>query len=75
LPTPIDIHEFIKLSETHPVIDVRTPAEFNQGHICDALNLPIFTNEERVVIGTLYKKEGKQPAVLKRLGNCWTEAS
>jgi tRNA 2-selenouridine synthase len=67
LPTPIDIHEFIKLSEIHPVIDVRTPAEFNQGHICDALNLPIFTNDERVVIGTLYKKEGKQPAILKGL--------
>lgn len=67
MPTPIDIHEFIKLSEIHPVIDVRTPAEFNQGHICDALNLPIFTNEERVVIGTLYKKEGKQPAILKGL--------
>ena len=67
MPTPIDIKEFLKLSETHPILDVRTPAEFAQGHIVGALNLPIFTNEERVIIGTLYKKEGKQPAVLKGL--------
>lgn len=67
MPTPINITEFLKLSETHPILDVRTPAEFAQGHIVGALNLPIFTNEERVIIGTLYKKEGKQPAVLKGL--------
>jgi len=67
LPAPVDIKEFLKLSETHPVLDVRTPAEFAQGCIIGAQNLPLFTNEERVIIGTLYKKEGKQPAVLKGL--------
>ena len=67
MPTPINIEEFLKLSETHPILDVRTPAEFAQGHIPGAFNFPIFTNEERVIIGTLYKKEGKQPAVLKGL--------
>lgn len=67
MPTPINIEEFLKLSETHPILDVRTPAEFAHGHIPGAFNLPIFTNEERVIIGTLYKKEGKQPAVLKGL--------
>jgi len=67
LPTPIDINQFLKLSETHPILDVRTPAEFAQGHIPGAINLPIFTNEERIIIGTLYKKEGKQPAILKGL--------
>ena len=67
MPTPINIEEFTKLSDTHPILDVRTPAEFAQGHIPGAINLPIFTNEERVIIGTLYKKEGKQPAILKGL--------
>lgn len=67
MPTPINIEEFIKLSEIHPILDVRTPAEFTQGHIPGAINFPIFTNEERIIIGTLYKKEGKQPAVLKGL--------
>ena len=67
MPTPLDINQFLKLSEIHPILDVRTPAEFAQGHIVGALNLPLFTNEERVLIGTLYKKEGKQPAILKGL--------
>lgn len=67
MPSSVNINEFLKLSESHPILDVRTPAEFKQGHIIGAINLPIFTNEERIIIGTLYKKEGKQPAVLKGL--------
>jgi tRNA 2-selenouridine synthase len=67
LATSVNIDEFLKLSEQHPIVDVRTPAEFEHGHIPDACNLPIFTNEERAVIGTLYKQQGKQPAVLKGL--------
>lgn len=67
MPTPIDIKEFIKLSEQHPIIDVRTPAEFEQGHIPGAYNIPLFTNDERKIIGTIYKQEGKQPAILKGL--------
>ncbi len=67
MPTPIDINEFIRLSEQHPVVDVRTPAEFEQGHIPSAINLPIFSNEERAIVGTIYKKEGREPAILKGL--------
>ena len=67
MSTSVNIVEFLKLSETHPVLDVRTPAEFEQGHIVGAINFPLFTNEERKIVGTLYKQEGKQPAVLKAL--------
>lgn len=67
MPSAVNINEFLKLSEIHPVIDVRTPAEFEQGHIPGAINIPLFTNEERKIIGTLYKQEGKQPAILKGL--------
>ena len=67
MPTSVNINEFLKLSEQHPILDVRTPAEFEQGHIPGAINFPLFTNEERVIVGTLYKKEGKQIAVLKGL--------
>ena len=49
------------------MIDVRTPAEFEQGRIPGAFNIPLFTNEERIIIGTIYKQEGKQPAILKGL--------
>lgn len=67
MPQSINISEFLKLAEQHPILDVRTPAEFEAGHIPRAKNLPLFTNEERVIIGTLYKREGKQPAILKGL--------
>ncbi len=50
-----------------PLLDVRTPAEYEHAHIPGAINLPLFSNEERVVIGTLYKKQGKDKAVEKGL--------
>jgi tRNA 2-selenouridine synthase len=67
MPSSVHIDEFLKLSEAHPILDVRTSAEFEQGHIPGAYNLPLFSNEERKIIGTLYKQEGKQPAILKGL--------
>lgn len=57
--------EFYSLSSKHPVIDVRTPAEYEHGHIPGAVNIPLFTNEERATIGTLYKEHGKKSAMLK----------
>lgn len=36
------------------VIDLRTPAEFAEDHIPGAVNLPLFDNGERAIIGTLY---------------------
>jgi len=67
MPSSLDIYEFLKLAETHAMIDVRTPAEYEHGHIPGATNLPLFSNEERVTIGTLYKQEGKEAAILKGL--------
>ncbi|HTA27497.1 MAG TPA: tRNA 2-selenouridine(34) synthase MnmH [Bacteroidia bacterium] len=61
----VSASEFCSLSKNYPVIDVRTPAEFEHGHIPGAINIPLFTNEDRVVVGTLYKEQGKQPAMLK----------
>ncbi|MDQ3111446.1 MAG: tRNA 2-selenouridine(34) synthase MnmH [Bacteroidota bacterium] len=50
-----------------PVIDVRSPAEFLSGHIPGAFNMPLFTNEERAEVGTIYKQSGKEMAVLRGL--------
>ncbi|MFQ6539154.1 MULTISPECIES: tRNA 2-selenouridine(34) synthase MnmH [Aphanothece] len=50
-----------------PLLDVRTPAEFLQGHIPGGRNLPLFSDEERAEIGTLYKQEGRQAAVRRGL--------
>lgn len=45
------------------IFDVRSPAEFSQGRIPRAVNLPLFTNAERALIGTAYKQQGKQQAI------------
>jgi tRNA 2-selenouridine synthase len=52
------------LAAAGPLIDLRSPAEFAQGHIPGATNLPLFDNDERAEIGTLYKQQGRQAAVL-----------
>ena len=49
------------------LLDVRTPAEYAIGHIPGAYNLPLFSNEERVVVGTLYKQQSPDKAFLKGL--------
>lgn len=59
----IDIGDFLSLSPALPVIDVRSPGEYNHAHLPCAFNVPIFTDEQRAVIGTAYKKEGRHIAV------------
>jgi tRNA 2-selenouridine synthase len=49
------------------IIDVRTPAEYAAGHIPGAYNLPLFSNEERAIVGTLYKQHSADHAFLKGL--------
>lgn len=60
----ITINDFTHLSTPIPLIDVRTPAEFEQGHVPGAINIPLFTNEERVKVGTTYKQVGREQAIL-----------
>jgi len=49
------------------LVDVRSPAEFAQGHIPGAHNLPLFDDAGRAAVGTLYKQQGRQAAVLHGL--------
>lgn len=46
-----------------PIIDVRSPGEFSKGNIPNAHNVELFTNEERAIVGTAYKKESKEKAI------------
>ena len=58
------VQSIIEILESNtPVIDVRTPAEFSQGHVPNAMNIPLFTNEERHEVGLCYKQKGKDAAV------------
>jgi tRNA 2-selenouridine synthase len=63
----LNITEFLAKSNDIPVIDVRSPAEFDHGHIPGAVNLPLFTNEERSIVGTLYLQKGSSDAMMKGL--------
>ncbi len=46
-----------------PLIDLRSEKEFALGHVPGSVNLPLLANDERAQVGTLYKTEGKIPAV------------
>ena len=43
-----------------PVIDVRSPSEYQRGHIPGALTVPLFDDAERAEVGTLYKRSGRE---------------
>ena len=58
-----DAERFLNV-ETGPIFDVRSPCEFVQGHIPGSLSLPLFTDEERACVGTAYKHEGHDAAVI-----------
>lgn len=59
----IDIDDFIIQAPHSLIIDVRSPGEFDHAHIVSALNLPLFTNEERAIVGTTYKKQSREAAI------------
>ncbi len=44
-------------------IDVRAPIEYAKGHIPGAINVPLFDDTERAVVGTKYKKKGRYEAI------------
>jgi len=45
-----------ELTQFDVIIDVRTPAEFALDHLPGAINCPVLSNQERVIVGTLYKQ-------------------
>lgn len=63
----LSIEQFVQQTDHYPILDVRTPAEYEQGHIPQAINLPLFSNDERKEIGILYKKRGRDLAVKRGL--------
>ncbi|MFH0999716.1 MAG: tRNA 2-selenouridine(34) synthase MnmH [Bacteroidota bacterium] len=59
----LEAEEFLQQAKLLPIIDVRSPAEWESGHIPGAINIPIFTNDERAKVGTRYKQSGKEQAI------------
>ncbi len=50
-----------------PLIDVRSPSEYYKGHMPNSINIPLFDNEERVIVGKIYKQNGRELAVKQGL--------
>ncbi|MGM0523773.1 MAG: tRNA 2-selenouridine(34) synthase MnmH [Bacillota bacterium] len=44
------------------IVDVRSPKEYNDATIPGAINIPLFTDDERAEVGTIYKQEGQEAA-------------
>jgi tRNA 2-selenouridine synthase len=61
--TRVTIEEFLQLANMHAILDVRSPGEFSHAHIPNAIAFPLFTDEERKLVGTAYKQESKEKAI------------
>jgi len=59
----IDIEQFLSLAQLHPVLDVRSPGEYKHAHIPGAHSFPLFTDEERKIVGTTYKQNSREEAI------------
>lgn len=59
----IHIEQFLELAKNHPVVDVRSPGEYKHAHIPGAYSLPLFTDDERKIVGTTYKQNSREAAI------------
>ncbi len=55
--------EFLNLPPGTLLLDVRSPAEYAHARIPGAYNLPLFSDEERKTVGTLYKQSSREVAI------------
>ncbi|HUQ27115.1 MAG TPA: tRNA 2-selenouridine(34) synthase MnmH [Usitatibacter sp.] len=59
----------LKLAELRgfdDILDARSPAEYADDHLPDAINVPVLDDEERALVGTIYKERSAFDA--KRVG-------
>jgi tRNA 2-selenouridine synthase len=59
----VEIEDFLKLARHHPILDVRSPGEYQHAHIPAAHSFPLFSDEERKVVGTTYKQLSREEAI------------
>lgn len=57
----ISCEEFVNLKRS-TLIDVRSPCEYSQESIPGAINVPLFSDHERAVVGTIYATQGEMVA-------------
>ncbi len=59
----LDPEVFLIKTQNIIKVDVRSPEEYQKGHIVDALNVPLFSDHERAEVGTAYKQMGRETAI------------
>jgi tRNA 2-selenouridine synthase len=59
----ITIQVFLQMQNSCLVLDVRSPGEYAHAHIPGAKSLPLFNDEERKTVGTLYKQKSREDAI------------
>jgi tRNA 2-selenouridine synthase len=57
------IRDFLERSPGHLILDVRSPGEYVHAHMPGAISFPLFTDEERKVVGTTYKQKSREEAI------------
>ncbi|WP_339284789.1 tRNA 2-selenouridine(34) synthase MnmH [Oceanobacillus sp. FSL K6-3682] len=65
----IELHDLLKRQKEGSIalVDVRSPQEFAEFHIPGSINIPVFNNEERAEVGTIYKQISPEAAKEKGL--------
>lgn len=58
----IEVYDLLEHWGRWQVVDVRSPGEFLAGHIPGAVNIPLFSDEERARVGTLYTQNSPEEA-------------
>lgn len=59
----INIETFVQMSKTHLILDVRSPSEYAHAHIPSAVSFPLFSDDERKIVGTAYKQQSREIAI------------
>lgn len=65
--TILEADKFLDQAEQGVIIDVRSPGEYAKGHIPSAESMPLFSDEERAEIGTLYVRTSREVAIERGL--------
>ncbi len=76
----IHYEDTLNINKTKLYIDCRSPSEFNHSSIPNAINIPVLLDDEREIVGTLYKNGELEQAkivgvtaISKRLPDIFTQ--
>jgi len=62
----LGVEEWLDKREQYFLVDLRSPGESKAASIPGAVNIPLFSDDERAAVGTVYRREG--PPAAKKVG-------